>query len=79
MWGQWRVGDVEWGGHRRRFIFAYLQSEEAVETCIQILRLKILGSILVLLQMSCLTLDKSLYFSKFWILGFPVIQMNTEV
>lgn len=38
------MGDIEWGGHRRRFIFAYLQSEEAVETCIQILRLEILGS-----------------------------------
>lgn len=59
-----------------RFIFAYLESEEAVETAIILGDWETWVSILVLLQVSCLTLDKSLYFSKFWISGFSVIQMN---
>lgn len=41
-----------------------LESEKAVETCIQVWGLGNWGPILGLPHMSCLTLDKSLYFSK---------------
>lgn len=59
-----------------RFILAYLKSEEAVETAIILGDWEIGVSILVLLQVSYLTFDKSLYFSKFWSSGFSVIQLD---
>lgn len=61
-----------------RSTFAYVESEEAAERY-KLRDWNMWAPILVLFQMSCLTSDKSPYFSKIWVLSFSDIQMNSKV